>query len=116
MPLQGAIMGGQHVKPAGGASQPSAKKLCVQSADERELSLQGGEQHAEISGDVRQHSHELQSQDAVEGEESPQLTTDPESLTDTVNSGIYMMQTRKKAVETKVQCPTALVSIHVPHC
>ena len=106
MSLQGTPLGSQHVSINGGASQPSAKKLRVQNSDAREPSPPDSEQYTDNSRTAQQQSQGAQSQDGVEGEEGPQLTTDPESMTDTVRAGIYMMQTRKKAVETQVECLT----------
>ena len=94
----------------GGIDARSVKKMRMQSADERQHSLRDGHQQDDINDKAAQQSCSAQGQEDAGVEAGPQLSTDHESMTDTVSTGVYMMQTRKKAIDTKVQM--TLVSAH----
>ena len=103
MSVQGTPLSGPCLTSNGGADARSVKKMRMQSADERQHSLRDGEQHDDMNDKAVQQSCSAQGQEDLEGEAGPQQTTDHACMIDTVRTGVYMMQTRKKAIDAKVQ-------------
>lgn len=102
MSTHGTPLRSQQLNASGGSTRPSPKKPRLQSHDEKEEALCDLEAIDGVRSTSEQEQGLAQGQDAAGGQADPQLTAEPESLMDTVAAGIFMMQTRQKAVNAKV--------------
>ena len=99
---QSSPLKSQDLNTASGGTGPSTKKQRTQTADD-----QGNLLHDHRHGDERvdhdtQQCASADGQKGSQGQASPQLTEDFDSMTDTVKAGIYMLQARTQAVDEKV--------------
>jgi len=112
MSLQTSPLTGQALNPVSGGDGPSAKKQRFQNAEGQGDQVNDSQCPDQLHDSAAEQHSSAEAQDGSEGEAGPQLTEDFDSMTDTVKTGIYMMQTRTQAVDEKVDMHCWFIQMH----